>query len=57
MVWYVAAGPGSGYSERGTDGKGGKALKKRIVAVLVALALAALTIAPAFAQGGIIWGD
>ena len=37
--------------------KGGNALKKRIVAVLIALALAVLTIAPAFAQGGIIWGD
>ena len=32
-------------------------MKKRIVAVLIALALAVLTIAPAFAQGGIIWGN
>lgn len=32
-------------------------MKKWVVAVLVGLALAALTIAPAFAQGGIIWGD
>ena len=31
--------------------------KKRLLAILIGLVLAALSIAPAFAQSGVVWGN